>query len=480
MRSRRSGPNWRLFLGLALALLALQPALNNSSDGGAMLDVTQRFVSHGSIDVPCSSNTVQRPDGRCFSTFYLLQSVALVPFVVAGRALGAAAGTSASFTGEVIGMALPALATALAGMLIAALARERGAGPRPAVLAALAYVAGTESLTITRSLFAEPLAAACLILCVWGLLATSSSGRARRAAGFAGAALVVMAKPQLLVAVPLAALALSLRDRRPRPLAVALAGTALGSIAVLAYNWQRFGAPFDFGGATRKLYVGGAPGGSPVLDLLDGAASLLVSPNHGLLLFAPVALLGIAGLLRRPLDRVASACLGGAAGVYAFAVIVPDGQFWGTRYLVPLLPLACVGVAGLGVTWKRVAIGLVIVVALSQAPNLVSYPERVKHPVREAGQIRAKWPGAWDLHHLALADVWPAAARQLRAARETDAASLVHAEPEGRLMRVVAQWWWMLPALGIPALLGAGVALLMLIGGALLVLRSAQEIGRPR
>lgn len=466
--------NWRLFFGLALVLLALQPALNNASDGGMMLDVAQSLVSEGDLDVACTPQQVHRSDGRCFSRFYLLQSVALVPFVAVGRALGSLAGADPSFAGEVVGMALPALATALAGMLIAALARERGAGPRPALLAALAYVVGTESLTITRTLFAEPLAAACLVCCVWGLLAGPGASRRRRAVGLGAAALVVMTKPQLLLAVPFAGAALSLRDRRWAPAAVSIVGTAFGSLAVLAYNWHRFGAPLDFGGSTRKLYVGGSPdGGAPVLELLDGAAALLASPNHGLLFSAPVALLGAAALLRRPIDRVAAVCLGGAAGVFVFAIIAPYGQFWGTRYLVPLLPLACVGVASLGRHWRRVAIGLVVVTAISQAPNLVSYPERVKY--HEAGStIRLTWPHAWDMHRLAFVDVWPAAVDQLRDARATDPASLVDGDPEGRLTKIVAQWWWMLPVLGLPAVLGACIALLMLAGGALLVARSVR------
>lgn len=472
-----SALDWRLFLALTLVLLALQPALNDASDGGRMLDVAQSFVSHGDLDVTCAPKTVRRSDGRCFSTFYLLESVVLVPFVAVGRGLGELAGTSAAFTGEVVGMALPALATALAAMLIAALARERGAGAGAALLAALAYAFGTESLTITRSLFAEPLGAACLVLCAWGLLARPGASRWRPALGLTASALVVMTKPQLLLAVPAAGAALSLCDRRWRPVLTAVVGTGVGSLAVLGYNWYRFGHALDFGGATRRLYVGGAPTSrSPVLQLLDDAAQLLVSPNHGLLLYGPVALLGVAGLLRRPIDRVAATCLGAAAGVFAFAIIAPDGQFWGTRYLVPLLPVACVGVGCLSRHWKRAAIGLMIVTAVSQAPNLASYPERVKYPSRVGSEVRLTWPHAWDTHHLALIEVWPDAVDQLRAASATDPASLVHGDQEGRLMRVVAQWWWMLPALGLPAVLGASVSLALILCGAWLLARSVRAV----
>lgn len=470
----------RLFLGLAAVLLALAPPLNYGSDGAAMFDVAQSFVTEGDIDVACSPNTIERADGRCFSTFYLLQSVALVPFVAVGRLLGGVVGAPASFAAEAVAMILPALVTAAAATLVALLARERGAGPRAAVLAALAYVVGTEALTITRTLFAEPLGAACLVLCAWGLLAPPGAGRPRLAVGLIAAALAVMTKPHLLLAAPCAGAALGLRDRRWRPALLAIAGTAVGSLVVLAYNWHRFGSALDFGGAKRKLYIGGSPDGeAPVVELVDGAARLLVSPNHGLLFFAPVALLGLASLLRRPIDRIAAACVGGAVGVFAFAMIQPDGNFWGTRYLVPLLPLACVGVAGLGRRGMRLGIALMLIVAVSQAPNLVSYPERLKDPEPTQGGFRWLWPDAWDINRLALVNAWPEAADQIRAARDTEPASLVDAAPEGRSLRVVALWWWMLPAIGIPAVLGAGLSLVVLAGGVLLVLRAAREPPAP-
>jgi len=390
-----------------------------------------------------------------------------------GQLLGALLGLPGAYASAATAMVLPALVTAASATLIAALARERGAGSRDALLAALAFVFGTELLTISRTLFAEPLGAACLALCAWGLLAPPGDRR-RHALAALAAALVVMTKPQLLFAAPLAGLALALVDRRVRPAILALAGTFAGSLAVLGYNWYRFGDPTDFGGSSRKLYVGGSPdGSSPIVELLDGAAQLLVSPNHGLLVFGPVALLGLVGLMRRPLDRVAAVCLGGALGVFGFALFEPNGNFWGTRYLVPLLPLACVGVAALGRRGRWVAIMLVVATAVSQAPNLVSYPERLRF---ETG---APLPQAWDVGRLTVVDVWPSALHQLRAASRTDPASLVKgADPAvtDEFFRVVAQWWWMLPAVGIPAILGAGVSLLVLVAGGWLVVQSV----RPR
>jgi hypothetical protein len=242
---------------------------------------------------------------------------------------------------------------------------------------------------------------------------------------------------------------------------------------MLGYNALRFDSPTDFGGSARRLYVGGHPGGQPaIVKLADGAAQLLFSPNHGLLFFAPVALLGGYALARaRPLDRVAAACLAGAGGVVVFYAIQPMGNAWGTRYLVPLMPLLCVGLASLRGAAAKLGVVLAVVVVVSQVPTTVAYFQS------SYGYPDARPPGAWDLHRLQLIDAWPAMVREVQRAARTDPRVLVRsagsgAHPDGRLLSTVALWWWMLPAVGVPALLGAVFACLAIAVGAHLIVRA--------
>lgn len=133
----------------------------------------------------------------------------------------------------------------------------------------------------------------------------------------AGAALVVMTKPRLLFAAPLPGVALSLRDRRWLPAVLATIGTGLGILVVPAYNWHRFRRSPGLRLRTTPVPRRGLAGRRiPGDRAARRAARVLVSPNHGLLFVAPVALLGVASLLRRPIDRVAAVCLGGAVGVF--------------------------------------------------------------------------------------------------------------------------------------------------------------------
>jgi hypothetical protein len=452
----------RLFAGLGLILLALAPPLNYSADGASMLAVAQSLVHHATITVPCAVGIHGR-GGACYSTFYLLLSVVLVPFVAVGRLVGQVVGTSPTYLGAAAALAAPALCTAGAATLCAMLARERGATRRAATWAAVAAVFGTEALTYSRTLFAEPLGALCVSLAAWGL---TGSTRRRQALGALGCALTVMAKPQLLLAAPAVGLVLAVRDHRVRPALTAVCATLSGTVLVLGYNALRFGSPSDFGGADRKLYVGGHPGGQPaVLKLANGAAELLFSPNHGLLFFAPVALLGCWSLARaRPLDRIALACLAGAAGVFAFYVIQPVGNAWGTRYLVPLMPLLCVGLASLTGRALKLGVILAVGVAVSQIPTTVGYFESSYR------DDRAGAPGAWELRRLQLIEVWPATVREVRRAAHTNPRALARAavasgRPDNRLLNTVALWWWMLPAAGLPAWIGALFACLMIALG---------------
>ena len=57
-------------------------------------------------------------------------------------------------------------------------------------------------------------------------------------------------------------------------------------------------------------------------------------------------------------------------------VLQPYGGNWGTRYLVPALPLLVVGVATLRGPAARVAVVLVCLTFASQIPNLVAFNER--------------------------------------------------------------------------------------------------------
>lgn len=134
----------------------------------------------------------------------------------------------------------------------------------------------------------------------------------------------------------------TLRERLLRMVPFLAAGLPLlaGSFG---YNWFYFRAPFGGYGALTGFFSGSRP--------MLGVAGLLVSPNRGLLVFTPIALLGILGIARalaRPLREPVVALFGLAAlshlallGSYG---VWPGGWSFGPRYLVDILPI--LGLAG--------------------------------------------------------------------------------------------------------------------------------------
>jgi hypothetical protein len=193
-----------------------------------------------------------------------------------------------------------------------------------------------------------------------------------------------------------------------------LVGGAPVLAATLAYNVRYFSHPL---GGYSVVY-------NPfsATRALVGFAGLLVSPNRGLLVFTPIALLGAWGLLRacrrQSRDRLlvvfgaASVASAAAAGSY---IDWHGGWSFGPRYLVDVLPvlaLACAAVEGIWRPWPRALVGAALVWSL-----LVQLDGNVCYPA-------SNWNGrmggegldhaAWSWRHFELAEdflAWNAAGR---------------------------------------------------------------------
>ncbi len=163
----------------------------------------------------------------------------------------------------------------------------------------------------------------------------------------AGAALAASALPWLHVKVSLAAAALGLLavvKLRDRARALFLSIAVAGAVVFVAYYQSVFGRP------TPLAIYGGVPADVASSSPLRALVGLLLDRSFGLLPYAPVYLLSLAGLvplLRRPrrdwLPHVALAA----------SVLVPAlawRMWWGgqcppARFLVPLVPFFAVGLA---------------------------------------------------------------------------------------------------------------------------------------
>jgi len=356
-------------LAVAQLLLVNYWPLFPSPNERARVDQALAVVSRGSLAI---DDELERHGGHedvaaAFGRRFPNKAPGTLPLLLPGAALArliAGGDPSAElrwalYLGRLFAASLPAL------LLVVMLARRLGGEwPRGGPVAVAACALGSPLLAASLLAFSHALTA-CLLLAGWLWLESDPPGHRRAAA--AGFAFAWAATAEYTTAVPAAIIAaLAARRLGGRGLA-ALAVGALPPLALLAaYNAACFGSPWTlstafeahpaFAELTRHGVFGiGWPG--PV-----GLATLLVSADRGLLVWAPVfafALVGIAG----PRRRAALAALAPAAALVLLMAGYPNahgGWFPGPRYIVPVLPLLAVPLAAgleraLARSWWRVA-----------------------------------------------------------------------------------------------------------------------------
>lgn len=478
MRSRR---HWLLiFTGFALMTLALMPPGNVSSDGASMLQVGASLAAGDGFSVPCAFGIPGR-GGDCFSTYYPLQSILAVPFIATGHIIASVSAAPAEYLGGFAAQALPALAAAGSAGFTVYFAGLLGASRARSLASGLTVILATEIAIYFRSFFAATLSAMLICLIVWGFL---RSDRWRLVAPVAIAGLI-LAKPQLVLVGLAVGGAFALTQHRLRPIVEAATATVIGAILYGAYNVLRFSELTNFGGETRTY---DAAAFTPS-KLAEAVGLLLVSPGRGLLVYSPIFVLGLYGawrMRRHPLAVAAVAVL--LATLLPYLGNPGSGSNWGSRYLAPTIPLFA-ALAWTVPVRRWIAPTLAVLGLIIAAPTFVAPYER---SYAEAA-VRGSDPSEvyWDISQAPIVDMWDAASHQISTARQTDVAKLAR-QPEPtpelaetvdaqKFFRVIAQWWWMTPAINVPRPVGVIIALIMMSTGllALLVAGRRRHPGSP-
>ncbi len=284
-----------------------------------------------------------------------LHAALVVPWYAAGRAVRAVVPGIAPGAQDVVMdaamVASSATFAALAAALVFLALVRLGIPQRTAVITACVVGLSTPLFSYASWLYSEPLSAA-IFLAAAVVLFTGDKERAvsGRQAAVAGLllGLAVWVRPTHLIAVPVFALALLVRDREKawRAVFTVCAMAGVFGAAYLLRNQYFFGNPLDFGYPTAS--DGGKNLNSFHTPLLTGLYGLLFSPGKSVFLFAPVILLAIAGLRRLArLDRGLAVLAGGMPLAYLFfyaRYTQWEGGFCvGPRYLLPAIPLLCLG-----------------------------------------------------------------------------------------------------------------------------------------
>ncbi|MBE9130239.1 hypothetical protein IQ258_29940, partial [Coleofasciculus sp. LEGE 07081] len=451
-----------LSVGIALIYLAfLKPGIWGF-DGNDMLSVSKSLVTQLNFTVPPGSGALGR-DGQYYSIRYPLLPILATPFVAIGLALGEGLNLPADYVAAVCALVLCVLLTALTASLVALVALRLGSSTTGAYLAALCFAFGTTALVYSREFFAEPLLSFITVSSLY--LAFGKTNRAHAGASIL-AGLALTAKPAGIVIGPVLSAYLLLKRYPLRNALGPMLGTVMGFMLYMAYNYLRFGSLLSTGQNASKFGLDG---------VLPRFLGLLFSPGAGggLIWYCPPTILAIIGfrkvLKSKPLEALA------VAGIFLGYLVLHSfwefgGWSWGPRFLVPALPGLMALTALIEKKWWKWLIALTVLGFLANAPTLVSYFQGYYAEALDGGyikQARALWGSPADAP---LFNAWGAAFRQMSTALTTDVRDVlresgVPPEPgqmaSAELLRIVAVWWWVLPAAGIPIWVGGLFAALM-------------------
>ncbi|MCB0971013.1 MAG: hypothetical protein KDA97_05780, partial [Acidimicrobiales bacterium] len=360
VRARLSG--WGITPGVValclLWLVALGPIVADlTAQGAPRVALTGALVDDGAIvidDYPLDVDRTER-DGHTYSDKAPGQEVLAVPVYAAARAVGAEPASVPRIAGNLTlwsvtfwSAGVPAMALIL---LVAVACHRRGTPiPLPA-LAGLSF--GTLLAPMGVNLYGHVLAAA-LGYGAWMVIdrAPATAGRGLAAGALVGLA-VVVEYPLALVGAVLAAALVSRRAWAALG-AFALAGAPF-AVALGLYHHLAYGSVVSSGyshkpdheGAT--LFITGIPRPTTAIEMLVG--------SRGLLVFTPIAAVGLWGLVHLLRRRRDEGVVVSAAVVIAFLLLQAGwvnpwgGEMPGPRYLIPMLPFLGIGLAAV---WHRV------------------------------------------------------------------------------------------------------------------------------
>lgn len=384
---------WTLFVFLAALLIFGLTAYGGvrSPDNEVVFRAAESFASRGALDLGPDLGDwdgfglARGRDRNLYPIFGPFESIALAPFIRMGRPLAANFPAGAplapsfyvdeGFTTVMEGTPLRerrshALRLVCAGynLLVSAgcaalffRLSSRLAGGLPGALVGTAFLAfGSLLWPYSGTYFSEPLALLLVLASTLLLIETDGprwgdAARWKRALAGAALALAISTHVSAALFAPFfGAIAWSQGARRARSAAIRETlhfcfGLGLGLLPLAAYNWGRFGNPFETG---RTAHPG-------LVELFRygvftapwrGMYGLLLAPGKGLFLFSPAVLLGIAcwPMLHRRWPQLSWALGGALMSRWLFISARSDwhgGFCLGPRYLLLALPFLILPIA---------------------------------------------------------------------------------------------------------------------------------------
>ncbi|MGE0788807.1 MAG: glycosyltransferase family 39 protein [Sandaracinaceae bacterium] len=393
MRPPTKSVAWLVFLLTCLGVTLTTGRLHIRGDAGQMCNVAAAIGDHGWFDVPrARGDIVQGPDNKFYSKYPLLTVLQCAPALWM-RALGRViSGVNSTWEFFFLGV-VPAIVTGLVALFFLLCSNELGFSLRLGAVGALLMVFTTPLWCYGRELYSENLQAALLLATLWTALVGKRTLERRWfiASGvFSGLALL---SKFTLIVTPGFLVLMVLVDgpgwkRLSRCLWAGLLGLLPFLVVFLAYNYLRFGSPFEQGYSDARTVTFGF--GTP---LYSGLSGLLFSSGKSVFLYAPLliaALFGLVPLYRRHKGAVLFIL---CQSVLLFGLMAKwwsglGDWAWGPRLVVPVFPLLLLGaLEAFAITDlpRRLAMGVLALAGF--VVNLLGCVIDHSHYINIAGQV---------------------------------------------------------------------------------------------
>src|SRR5574341_170823 len=361
--------NWKSLARLGLFVFAIYLLSSTwkfplSSDGSAMLATSRGLVTEQTLAVDTSFTTDDGYvpsakigiDSRPYIKYGLGLPILEAPWVALALLLSRGAGINEAGAFAAVLSLLNPLLTALTAVVVVMLSQAIGCSLLPALASGAAYALSTIAWPYAITDGTEALQSLCLALALLLLIKYSVEMKQWMiiASGCA-LAYAILTKSANVIVFPILALYLvAVCIRQHMSKRVLLLGllrfatpTAVCLLILAWLNLVRFGSWSD-SGYNSQMFTN---------PLWNGVYGLLLSPNKGLVFYAPLVLLAPVGLWLMRKTHLAEAGLILAVGLSGVLINAkffdwPGGWCYGPRYLAPTLPALMAPIARAGATTR--------------------------------------------------------------------------------------------------------------------------------
>ncbi len=342
-------------------------------DGTLTLD---RFGPWMHRHIPYSSEVVEERGGHWYSVYPIAGPVLVSPLYLPLRAAPVLRGLEPDVLTAIARVLEKFVAVALAAItaVLLVLLLERVTTRRWAWTIAIAFALGTGNWsTASQALWQHTFGQLAIVASLYCL--ERGGGWIWGCGVCAGCAMMI--RPTNLALAPALAVGLWMQRGTAMRFLRLLAGPAVGVALVAAYNLRAFG---QISGGYPARLTG---------SFFGGLAGVLASPGRGLLIYTPLVIFAVCGLLpearearRRHAPLVTAALVFGAIHL---AIVAKWETWWGgycwgprlmTEMVAPLMILIAVGVAAMERhRWKKLFLAVTVYCCLIQAIGVFCYPK---------------------------------------------------------------------------------------------------------